>query len=95
MATGIESKVITVEDLDHLRHMLGINQSYSPSNWGFRNYFAAGPGEQVESMERLVALGWVRKGGQRDDLVYYYATKEGCRAAGLTTQQIKAVFEDS
>ena len=39
---------LTVEDLDNLRHMLGVTE-LSPR--GYRNYYVAG-GEDVTSMER-------------------------------------------
>lgn len=84
-----ETKTVTAGDLESLRHMLGINQSYPQEQWGYRNYFAAGEGEQTESMERLVEAGFVRRGGKRWGLTYYFATEEGCKAAGLTTDQIE------
>lgn len=88
-----EEKTVTAGDLESLRHMLGINQSTPQDQWGYRNYFAAGGDDQIQSMERLADAGFVRCGGERWGLTYYFATEEGCKAAGLTTEQIKKVFE--
>lgn len=89
------AKTITAADLDSLRHMLGIKQNTPPENWGYRNYFAAGGTDQVESMERLVAVGFVRCGGKSGELMYYHATEEGCRAVGMTGEQtLKALESD-
>lgn len=72
---------ITADDLDNLRHMLGVSEK---NRRGYRNYFVAG-GKDVESMERLREAGFVVK---NDALVLsrdpcYHATTEGARAVGL------------
>ncbi len=68
---------ITADDLDKLRHMLGVS---GRSRRGYRNYYCAGPND-VPSMERLRAAGFVEKVA---DGRYYHATLEGGRAVGLT-----------
>jgi hypothetical protein len=73
--------VITVNDLDNLRHMLGVSER-SPR--GYRNYFVAG-GDDVQSMERLREAGFVVKNegyGLSSDSCYH-ATLDGARAVGL------------
>lgn len=75
---------ITVDDLDNLRHMLGVTPK-TPR--GYRNYFVAG-GADVASMERLRELGFVVKNVHvHPDLVggapCYHATEDGARAVGL------------
>ncbi len=75
------SNQLTVNDLDNLRHMLGVSDK-SPR--GYRNYFVAG-GDDVESMERLRSHGFVIKNeryGLSDDPCYH-ATVNGARAVGL------------
>lgn len=71
----------TLNDLDNLRHMLGVSER-SPR--GYRNYFVAG-GDDVASMERLRAAGFVVK-NERYNLSAdpcYHATIDGARAVGL------------
>ena len=73
--------MITVDDLDNLRHMLGVSDR-TPR--GYRNYFVAG-GKDVESMERLRAAGFVVKndGYRMSADPCYHATAEGAKAVGL------------
>ena len=75
------SERITVDDLDNLRHMLGVSER-SPR--GYRNYFVAG-GADVESMERLLVAGFVVKNDRYalSPEPCYHATTEGARAVGL------------
>jgi cytosine/adenosine deaminase-related metal-dependent hydrolase len=73
---------ITVNDLDNLRHMLGVDER---CRRGYRNYFVAG-GDDVASMERLREAGFVIK-NERYRLSSdpcYHATLEGARAIGLS-----------
>jgi hypothetical protein len=72
---------ITADDLDNLRHMLGVSER---CHRGYRNYFVAG-GDDVASMERLRDAGFVVK-NERYALSAdpcYHATVEGARAVGL------------
>jgi hypothetical protein len=73
--------MITVDDLDNLRHMLGVSERHRR---GYRNYFVAG-GKDVASMERLREAGFVfkneRYGLSADPC--YHATLQGARAIGL------------
>ena len=73
--------MITADDLDNLRHMLGVSDR---NRSGYRNYFVAG-GADVASMERLRVTGFVvkneRYGLSADPC--YHATIEGARAVGL------------
>jgi cytosine/adenosine deaminase-related metal-dependent hydrolase len=75
------SNQITVDDLDNLRHTLGVSDKHRR---GYRNYFVAG-GKDVDSMERLRAAGFVikneRYGLSADPC--YHATIEGAKAVGL------------
>ena len=72
---------ITSDDLDNLRHMLGVTER---TRRGYRNYFVAG-GKDVDSMERLRSAGFVVK-DERHTLSAdpcYHATVEGAKAVGL------------
>lgn len=83
-----EVEALTNEDMDNLRHMLGADDRYGRSSWGFRNYFAAEPNtEDDHSMQRLLAAGYVKTSGTRHSLIYYHATPEGCEALGFTKAQ--------
>lgn len=79
---------ITADDLDNLRHMLGCEPERARKSWGFRNCFVAGESD-VPSMERLAAAGFVVKGRLVNQDQSYHATREGCRAAGMTQREIE------
>lgn len=81
-------------DFAKLQHMLGAVQQYPKSKWGWRNYFAAGSGQQHEAMQRLVAAGLASAGRACGDMTYFYATRLGCKAAGLDGAGIKRAIED-
>ncbi len=78
----MSEKQITVDDLDNLRHALGVSDRCRK---GYRNYFVAG-GKDVESFERLCEAGFAVKNlrpyvGSSDPC--YHATLEGAKAVGL------------
>jgi len=75
------TKPITVDDLDNLRHTLGVSVKHPD---GYRNYFVASS-QDIESMERLLALGFVTKNVRSRESAWpcYHATVEGARAVGL------------
>lgn len=80
-AIATPSVGLTVDDMDNLRHMLGVSER-TPR--GYRNYFVAGAAD-VASMERLRAHGFVVKNeryGLSDDHCYH-ATNDGARCVGL------------
>lgn len=81
-------------DFAKLQHMLGAVQQYPKSKWGWRNYFAAGSGQQHEAMQRLVAAGLATTGRAANEMTYFHATRLGCRAAGLDGAGIKRAMED-
>jgi hypothetical protein len=81
MTEQLMMATVTSEDLDNVRHMLGVSER---CRRGWRNYFVAG-GDDVASMERLRAAGLVVK-NERYSLSAdpcYHATLEGARAIGL------------
>jgi hypothetical protein len=79
---------ITIEDMDDLRHMLGIDPLKSRKHWAFRNYYCADP--QHAGMARLLAIGWVTRLSNRSESPdsFYAATMDGCLAAGLTRNEV-------
>ena len=81
-------------DFAKLQHMLGAVQQYPKSKWGWRNYFAASSGHQHDAMQRLVAAGLATAGRATGDMTYFYATRLGCKAAGLDGAGIKRAMED-
>lgn len=80
-------------DFAKLQHMLGAVQGKPKNRWGYRNYFAAGSGQQHEAMQRLVAAGVATAGRATGDMTYFHATRLGCRAAGLDGAGIKRAME--
>ena len=81
-------------DFAKLQHMLGAVEHYPKSKWGWRNYFAAGSCQQHEAMQRLVAAGLATAGRLAGDMTYFYATRLGCKAAGLDGAGIKRAVGD-
>lgn len=81
-------------DFAKLQHMLGAVQGKPKNRWGYRNYFAAGSGQQHEAMQRLVAAGLAEVGRAANEMTYFHATRLGCRAAGLDGAGIKRAMED-
>jgi len=86
-------QAVTAEDLDKLRHMLGVDSRKSQRQWGYRNYYASSKGDEP-AMRRLQSAGFVRQGRQYEDSFYFHATEEGCKAVGLNAKQIKRAMED-
>ena len=81
-------------DFVKLQHMLGAVHQYPKCKWGWRNYFAAGSGQQHEAMQRLVAAGLATAGRAANEMTYFHATRLGCKAAGLDAAGIKRAMED-
>lgn len=76
------------EDLDSLKHMLGMN--YSKKNWGYRNYYACTIDSIDEVvMQKLVRMGYATKSRQTILFSYYHATDKGCIIAGLSKKTNK------
>jgi hypothetical protein len=80
-------------DFAKLQHMLGAVHGKPKNRWGYRNYFAAGSGQQHEAMQRLVAAGLATTGRAANEMTYFHATRLGCRAAGLDGAGIKRAME--
>lgn len=81
-------------DFAKLQHMLGAVDGKPMNRWGYRNYFAAGSGQQHEAMQRLVAAGLATAGRAANEMTYFHATRLGCKAAGLDAAGIKRAMED-
>lgn len=84
--------MISLEDLDNLRHMLGAKEHIKRRDWGYRNHFAPSAGN-IQSMDRLEIAGLVVKGGKYNDYHMYHATEEGCKVAGLNKAQTKRALQ--
>ena len=86
------AEAINEDDLDNLRHMLGVGDHIAKRHWGYRNYFAAS-GSQCEEMDRLVAAGLAERGRQTDTMTYYHATMAGCDAIRMGKAAKRRAFE--
>ncbi len=75
-----EDAPITADDLDNLRHMLGVDRVPG----GYRNWFIA-DADNVASMERLRSAGLVVYNPlyRLSSDPCYHATTKGARAVGL------------
>lgn len=80
---------ITADDLDNLRHALGVAPERKRKLWGFRNYFVTTPTDP--SFARLVEAGFAKLRGSINDGgdAVFGATHEGCRAVGMTDAEIE------
>lgn len=94
-ALAVIRAAIMPGDLAKLQHMLGALEHVAKKRWGWRNYFAAGSCPQHEAMQRLVAAGLARASRADGDTIYFYATRLGCKAAGLDAAGIKRAMEDA
>jgi hypothetical protein len=73
-----------LQDLENLRHMLGVRNDKARKHWCYRNHFNSSPEcDHYASMQRLVAAGLAVE--YRPD--YFSATLHGCTAIGLTTKE--------
>ena len=78
-------------DFAKLQHMLGAVKQYPKNKWGWRNYFAAGSGQQHEAMQRLVVAGPATAGRAATEMSYFHAIRQ---AVG-SLSQIAARFGTS
>jgi len=60
--------------------MLGAVRCRAKNRWSYRNYSAAGSGQQYEAMQRLVAAGLGKAGRAANEMTYFHATLrlQGC-----------------
>lgn len=84
MSTTASTTTLTEEDLDTLRHMLGINDARKPPK-PYRDHYCANAGDK--KLERLEALGMVRIVRKPDPMIPYvtYSTTEAGRAAAMVS----------
>ena len=81
--------IVTDEDIDNLRHMLGARNDQTKRYWGYRNHFAPGGGPDEKSMERLESVGLVKRGRPYHETYYYHATEQGCATLGFSQAQTR------
>lgn len=86
------------DDLELVRHMLGVGSHIKKRDWGYRNYFAASDGgSDREALHRLVARGLVVLGRKASPEMgghsYFHATEAGMDAIGLTSAQKRKANE--
>ena len=81
-------------DLEKLRSAVGARAWVEPSNWGYRNRYAApASGPDREALERLLVAGLVEKGSEGNTITMFYVTAAGCDAIGLTAEQKARALE--
>lgn len=82
---------ITADDMDSLRHTLGVDYDRKRKHWGYRNHFVTSKTDP--SMLRLVACGFMVDARGRNFLddrgeTTFRATFEGCLAVGMRPEDI-------
>lgn len=92
VAGGRAEDGITDDDLEKLRHMLGVGPRHPRRAWGFRNHYAPGASD-VPAMERLVAAGLAERGAPYREAHFYHATASGCQRAGLSKAATRRVMD--
>ena len=85
---------LTPAQIDDMRHMLGMTGTARRGQWGYRNHYAAGINDvsTLASMRQMVEAGFLEEGHTTVNMTYFYCTREGCKAAGLSKAGIKRVF---
>jgi hypothetical protein len=83
----------TPEQLDAMRHMLGIRSCIPKKHWGYRNHYAVSITDEksIASMRQLVGMGLVEEGHASATMTYFHCRVEGCRVAGLSKAGIRRV----
>jgi hypothetical protein len=70
----------TVQEMEILRHMLGVGSHIPKRFWGSRNYFNADEGHaDMPILRRLEAKGLITAGR----VGYWHATQAGCAAIAV------------
>jgi hypothetical protein len=82
---------MNIEDLDNLKHMLGVSEYTPKRQWGYRNYFACGKTDEL-SMERLVEAKYAERGHAYGDSFYYHATPLGAKLLKIPKKRIQELF---
>lgn len=83
---------LTEEEKRMVLHMVGANDRYFGQ--GYRNYAAFYPSSDGKAtMDSLVEKGAAIFKGERFNMLYWSATKEGCLAAGVTKAGTKRAME--
>ena len=76
--------------LDTLRHMLGINDGSKPKPEPYRNYAAVPPGDTVfAALEKIGAVECYRRAGGGFDYDYFRCTDAGMAAARTSFRSIR------
>ena len=82
-------------DFAKLQHMLGAVAERPKYHWGLRNYYcASASGATRQAMQRLADAGLAIAGHESETQAYFYATRLGCKAAGLDAAGIKRAMEE-
>ena len=74
--------------------MTGCNHK-DQSIWGYRNHFeSVKEGSDFLELKKMKESGYVTEGRSSYDIIYFYITKKGCEAIGMTKSQIKRAMKD-
>lgn len=77
-------QLLTANQLQTLRHMLGIDDPYAKTPQPYRDYYCANRGD--ENLHELARIGAVRLYSQRDGYDWYCCTDVG-RAAAMASHK--------
>lgn len=88
---------IELEDLNKMRHALGICERTPRKRWGYRNHYSTNTDDP--SMRRLTEAGLVWRGSvsaatEYGEYASFHVTEAGMRAVGLTAREIARIKAD-
>ena len=85
---------ITPEDMNRLRHALGVQNGISAEQWGYRNFYCSPKtGPEKDSMMRLHEAELVMLYREMPNFTYFEATRAGAERVGLNDEQTERAFK--
>lgn len=89
-----QSDDITSDDMNRLRHAVGMHHGVATEKWGYRNFYCSPKeGPERESMMRLHRAQLVMLHREMENYTYFEVTRAGCRRAGLTVEQTERALD--
>lgn len=81
------SNQLTEREEEILRHTTGSDSRYRKKEWGFRNYFCAGPAD-LPLLDELTEKGYLNRQQNAGESVYFFATVKALEELGFSKTRI-------
>lgn len=86
---------ITHDDMNRLRHAVGVHHGVTVDQWGYRNFYCSPKeGPIKESMMRLHRCELAMLHRETQSYSYFEITRAGCKRAGLNLEQTERALEN-